>query len=251
MFNRIKPIVVSMVPWKRSDPKVRVLKPWVRLVVTFWVLLVIPLLAFQVGMILLHAPRMFATAADSLATQADAVSKAIDAKNWLPAVGGVAQSLILVLPLLGLVLTFLRLGGRMSKKALTVTEGRPVSRVALGLVAVAAIGGLAYTWLPDGDYKPIRKGEKGTLTEGVAALEHIASGHPSLESRDKAAEAGRLAPVDGPVPTTVPVSTTLPKRGQSPVTSAPAKGSATNEPTPRSTTTTRVRSTSTTSAGNP
>ncbi|MBV9283935.1 MAG: hypothetical protein JO176_04945, partial [Acidimicrobiia bacterium] len=38
LFNRIRPILVSALPWKETDEKVKVLKPWVRVAVTAWVL---------------------------------------------------------------------------------------------------------------------------------------------------------------------------------------------------------------------
>jgi putative peptide zinc metalloprotease protein len=192
MFSRIRPILVSMIPFRKADPNVTVLKPWVRMVVTVWVLAVVPLLLFQLGMVLLHAPRIFGTAWDSLGQQKDAISTAFDKGNVVGGVGGIGQSLILVLPLAGLVLTFVRLGGRMAKRTIEATEGRPVSRLAAGVVGCVAVAGLAYTWLPDGDYRPINKGERGTLSEGLRAVAEVPSGHPSLASEEKAADEGRL-----------------------------------------------------------
>ena len=192
MFSRIRPILVSMIPFRKSDPKVTVLKPWVRMVVTVWVLAVVPLLLFQLGMVLLHAPRIFGTAWDSLGLQRAAVTKAFHHGNVLGGVGGIGQSLILVLPLAGLVLTFIRLGGRMAKRTIKATEGRPVSRLAAGVVGCVAVAGLAYTWLPDGDYRPINKGERGTLSDGLRAVAEVPSGHPSLASEEDAADEGRL-----------------------------------------------------------
>ena len=48
-----------------------------RVVVTGYVLTVVPLLLFALLMALLHAPRMFATAYDSLGVQYDKVSAAL------------------------------------------------------------------------------------------------------------------------------------------------------------------------------
>src|SRR5919199_3164801 len=44
LFARIRPILQSLVPGKRPDAGVTALKPWVRVVVTAWVLTVIPVL---------------------------------------------------------------------------------------------------------------------------------------------------------------------------------------------------------------
>src|SRR5947208_2892783 len=52
LFNRIKPILASMVPGRRSDQRVVVLKRWVRWAVTAWVFIVVPLLALQLLIVL-------------------------------------------------------------------------------------------------------------------------------------------------------------------------------------------------------
>ncbi|HEX8098651.1 MAG TPA: hypothetical protein VF660_00440, partial [Actinomycetota bacterium] len=65
LFTRIKPILVSLIPWRKADDRVKELKPWVRVAVTMWVLLIVPLLLFNLSMILVSAPRIFATAWDS------------------------------------------------------------------------------------------------------------------------------------------------------------------------------------------
>ena len=47
------------------------LKPWVRFVVTAYLLVLVPLLALMIGWIVLSAPRTFATAYDSFWLQLD------------------------------------------------------------------------------------------------------------------------------------------------------------------------------------
>ena len=235
LFSRIKPILASSLPWKKTDPKVKELKLWARLVVTVWVVLVVPLLLFQLVMLLLHAPRIFATAAHSLSDQASSISKAIGDTNVLGAASGILQTLILVLPLVGIVLTFARLGGRVGRGLWRSTEGKPVGRAVAGLAFVALLGGLVYTWLPNGDYEPIRQGERGTLGEAVVALAEAPSGRPSLVSEQKAADEGRLVvpPDEEPaVTTTTPTEsadTTGAPDEETPTTTVP-KRSTTTEP---------------------
>jgi putative peptide zinc metalloprotease protein len=238
LFARIRPILVSALPWKNADPRVLELKAWVRVVVTLWVVLVIPLLLLQIGMILLHLPRIFATAWDSLGKQYDTVTKGLGDGKFFAAGIGIVQALILILPLLGITLTFGRLGRRMAVKGWKATEGSAAARLALCAVTVVIVGGLAYTWLPNGDYTPIKPGEKGTLGEGLRAVAKVPTGKPSLVPAEKAAE---RSPEGGATTTT----TTTPKSGVS-TTVAPS-GSATTAPAadgPATTaTTTRVRDT--------
>ena len=45
LYGRIKPTLLSVLPWRWGDPHARLLKPWARIVVTLWVVIVVPLLA--------------------------------------------------------------------------------------------------------------------------------------------------------------------------------------------------------------
>jgi putative peptide zinc metalloprotease protein len=250
MFNRIKPILASLLPGRRADEKVRELKWWARLVVTVWVLLVVPLLLFQLGMLLLHVPRIFATAWDSLGKQWDTVSKGFAHGSVLTGLTGMAQLLILVLPLTGIVFTFARLGRRVGKGGWEQTEGKPVLRAAFVVSSVAVLGLLIYVWLPNGDYEPIHKGEKGTLAEGLATLARVGSGRPGLVAKDRAAARGELGPTRKqeevanrqPPPTTAPPPTSTPTTAttipRSPTTTTRSTLTTTSTTTPRRSTTT-------------
>ncbi len=207
LFSRLKPILASSLPWKETDPKVKDLKLWARVVVTVWVVLVIPLLLLQLLMLLLHAPRIIATAWTSLGQKTDGISTALGDGDWLGVASGAFQSAILVLPILGIGLTFVRLGGRGGRGLWRVTKGKPIGRIAGFAGMAAVVGGLAYTWIPNGDYEPIRVGERGTLSEGFEAIAEVPEGRPSLVSEQRAADEGRL---EVPPDEEVPVSTTAP-----------------------------------------
>ena len=56
LFARVVPIVKSALPAGRRDPRVAGLRRSARIVVTAWVLCVIPLLLFTIGYLLLHLP---------------------------------------------------------------------------------------------------------------------------------------------------------------------------------------------------
>jgi putative peptide zinc metalloprotease protein len=220
------------------------------------------LLLFQLGMILLHIPRILATAWHSLGQQRHTVSTALGKGDVLAAGVGILQTLILVLPIVGMGLSFGRLGKRIGAKAWTATDGSPVGRLALCVVTAAAVGGLAYTWIPNGDYKPIGPGERGTLSEGVAAVSQVATGRPSLLPEQRAVERGDQVPVakesePDAAPGSSP-STTTPTTAVKGGTATTVVGTSTTvrrstnttlaDEEPSTTTTTRVRSTTTTAA---
>jgi hypothetical protein len=69
------------------------------------------------------------------------------------------------------------------------SDGRPALRGAYSIVALGLVGLIAWTWLPNGDYAPIREGETWNLKTGLASFRHAGSGKPGLTVADpKAAE---------------------------------------------------------------
>ena len=60
LFHQIGPILRSLVPG-RHEPKARRLKLWVRVVVTLWVLLVVPLMLLSALIAVVALPRLIAT----------------------------------------------------------------------------------------------------------------------------------------------------------------------------------------------
>jgi len=86
----------------------------------------------------------------------------------------------LVLPAVGFMLTFARIGRRMGTFAWQRSEGHPRVRVAYALAAAAAIGLVAFSWWPNGEYRPIQPSETGTLSGAVRSLKDVGTGRPSL-----------------------------------------------------------------------
>jgi putative peptide zinc metalloprotease protein len=187
MFARIKPVLRSMIPGREPDERVTELKPWVRAATTVYVLMLIPALTLTFGLMILHAPRAFATAWDSFFVHIDKASEAFGDDKILLGAGECLQMAALVLPAVGFTLTFARIGRRAGTFAWQRSEGKPKTRAAFVLTAAAAIGLVAFTWWPNGEYRPIQPGEKGTLAGAVKTLEHIGTGRPSLTA-ERAAE---------------------------------------------------------------
>jgi hypothetical protein len=146
----------------------------------------------------------------------------------------------LALPILGILLMLGRLAQRSGQWVLTKTEGKPARRMFALVLLLGAGGLLVYLWVPKGNYSPIRRNEKGTISRGVLALNPKNISHlrgltppPDLSSHDH------------PTPTTVaPRPTTTVSRYSTQTTSR-----YTTQTTSRYTTQTTSRYTTETTSG--
>src|SRR5438128_4618031 len=142
MFQRIKPTLKSLIPFKETESSVTALKPWARVAVTVYVLTFVPLLLFFLGMTVMNMPRIFATAYDSFMV----TEQKIGHVGVAGTVVDVFQLIVLLLVPLGLIATFFQMGRKFGGAAWATTEGRPVARAGLVGVVTAAAGFAAYTW---------------------------------------------------------------------------------------------------------
>ena len=238
LFTRIKPILVSVLPGRTGDERVTALKPWVRVAVTAWVFVVVPLLLFQLLMVLLHLPRILGTAFDSGQKLVAGIQGDFGSGNALAGVGGIIQLLALSLPVLGILLMVWRLGQRTMTWTWQRTDGRPVLRLLAVTVLAGVAGLLLLTWLPRTNYEPIRRGERGVIGDGIAAVRRLPRNDAPLTTYRRAAAVTTADDPDTPV-SEEPVSSTTTS------TTLVEEDEVVDEAT---TTTTTYRSTSTTAA---
>ncbi|HWL36967.1 MAG TPA: hypothetical protein VNQ77_12310 [Frankiaceae bacterium] len=173
LFTRIGPILKSMIPGRKPDARVTALKPWVRFFVSAWVLVVVPFLLFNLGLLLVHLPRFVATGVDSASKQLDAMRAAFGDGNWAGGVGGVLQLAVLVLPFVGIAYTLVMIATRIGRRSWAWSADSAAKRVVVLLGGVAAVALLASAWLPGRAYRPIQPGERGTFTDFVASSETV------------------------------------------------------------------------------
>jgi putative peptide zinc metalloprotease protein len=183
MFSRIRPTLASLIPGKPTSDRVKELKPWVRGAVTLYVFTVVPLLLFLFGMMVINAPRIFATAYDAFLLQYHKVQHDFSGGSSFAGGFGILQMVVLVLPALGLLVTFARGSTRLGRGLWTKTDGKPASRLA-SLVAVAGvIAFVGWLWWPKDDYRPIQRGEKGTISGAIQQFAAIPTGRPGLTAQ--------------------------------------------------------------------
>jgi putative peptide zinc metalloprotease protein len=262
MFARIKPTLKSLSPREETPDEVTVLKPWVRVAVTLYVFTVVPLLVFLLGLTLINMPRIVATAWDSFLLQEHKLGR----ESTLATVVTVIQMIVLALPIVGLAYTFWKMGWAVVSGAWARTAEHPLRRGALALATAAVAGVIVYNWLPNGEYRPIQAGERGTLQGGVAELASVRTGRASLtQSRSqqlqgapsKASQPAPSAPKPAQVPSSHPTGTTstptattstptTTSTSTSPAQTTPAAAPAQTTSTPAATTTTDTTATTTT-----
>jgi putative peptide zinc metalloprotease protein len=238
LFLRLKPILVSALPWRKPDPKVTELKTWARVIVTIWVFVVILAIGFYLVAMAVAAPRIVATAWDSFFTHLHGVGAAWHDHQTLRAVLSAIQLVALSLPALGIAYTAVRLGGRLVK-AWRALAGRPVARTALVAGVAAIVCVLAYLWLPRQAYRPIGPHERWTAGQLVSAATHGSTIDPSAwrpqrpPSSGVPANRGGVGPTSGPsLATTTPTPSPSASPSATVSTSSPtASASATTSPT--------------------
>jgi putative peptide zinc metalloprotease protein len=233
LFQRIRPILSSFLPWRETDPRVEELKPWVRFVVTGWVLVVLPIILAQVILVVTVTPRLLGTAWDSMREIWTRASGAFADGRWLEGVGAVVQLVLLVLPLAGIAYLFWLLGVRFVR-GWRATKGRPAARGMLSLTGVAFLAFVTLAWWPEGArYASIRPDERWTLPVVAAAAAdvpfgrdgstRVELGRPSDPSSAGAEGTGTASPSAAPAGTSP---------SPSPSPSPSASPSVTASPTP-------------------
>ncbi len=171
LFHRIKPTLLGVLPWRWKHPESTVLKPWARIVVTLWVLVVVPMLAFSMFTMVVTLPRILGTAWASLGKQSTLLGRAWGDADFLEVAARAVAILAVTFPILATAVILTRLVRSVVRSVLARTQGKPLRRGVAGLVAAALVAGLAWAWWPHPDtYRPIQPYEGGTLRQVAQAL---------------------------------------------------------------------------------
>jgi putative peptide zinc metalloprotease protein len=109
LFSRIKPVLRSLLPGRRADPRVEQLKPWARAAVSAWVLTTIAAIAGGASLLFASAPRYLQSAWESLGLQADAFRHGVGMLDPVTALSAGIDVVLLALPVAGFLVTYLLL----------------------------------------------------------------------------------------------------------------------------------------------
>jgi putative peptide zinc metalloprotease protein len=186
LYSRIKPTLLGVLPWRWGDPKARLLKPWARVVVTVWVLVVVPLLLGMLAVAILVLPRLVATAWASLGKQQDVLVSAWVDGDMVQATARVLAMIAIIIPVAGVIYLLVRLTRRCAIATWRGTAGKPTQRIVAVVFGALALGGVASAWTDD--FRPIQPSERGTigdilLTPFMTTTTHSAATESELSPR--------------------------------------------------------------------
>jgi putative peptide zinc metalloprotease protein len=170
LYGRIKPTVLGMLPWRWRDARASELKPWARIVVSLWVVTVVPLLIGTLAIAVIALPRVMGTAWASLNKQHDVLTTAWTDGDMVQASARVLAIVAIVIPMAGIIYLLVRIVRHSVTGTWRATTGKPVLRLLAVMVGVSVLSGVAYAWVDKDNYRPIQPGERGTLGDIALAI---------------------------------------------------------------------------------
>ncbi|MCX6498913.1 MAG: hypothetical protein NTU93_08925 [Arthrobacter sp.] len=178
LFQRIKPTLLTLIPWRKADPAAQLLKPWARAVVTAWVLVTVPLLVFSMVTMVITLPRVLGTAWDNGQKQQAMLSHSVATGDFTDAAVRALAIICIALPLLGIFYILLRLGRQLITGLWQRTRGKALQRGVAMAAILAVTAGLAWAWWPGAEtYRPVQPYERGTLADATTTIFPTAAGH--------------------------------------------------------------------------
>ncbi len=146
LFEKIKPTLKSLIPGREPDESVKALKPWVRVVVSVWVLSVVPILLLGLTMLVIYGPWAVATAWDSFLLNYAVLSDALQDGGMLDSLPALINVGTLVAPVVGEILIFALVIKRWSAAVWRWSKDKPVLRAGFVLNLAGATSLLALVW---------------------------------------------------------------------------------------------------------
>jgi len=153
LFARVAPIVKSALPRARRDPRVTGLRRSARIMVTTWVLCVIPLLAFGIGYLVLYLPAVNRALWRSASLQAHLMTAAVHGHRYAMAAVDAIGIALVTLSLAGSLYVVTGLARRLTALARRWSAGRPARRLLAVAAGLAVMAGLAAFWILQGQFR--------------------------------------------------------------------------------------------------
>ncbi len=146
LFRRIGPVLRSVIPGQPVDPKIRDLKRAARVTLTTWILIVLPLLLVELTLIIMNAPTMVETTAQSLDEQVRAFIAAFAHADIPAGVVGVISAAMLLMPIAGLTYIVLVMGKKGVLAVIAACRRRPILCLPYATAVLLVTAGLSAQW---------------------------------------------------------------------------------------------------------
>ena len=153
LFARVVPIVKSALPVGRRDPRIAGLRRSARIVVTAWVLCVIPLLLGTMGYLLLRLPEIDRALWHSTRMQAHLISAAVAGQHYAAAMVDSIGVVLVALSFAGSLYVLIGLVRRVATLGRRWSAGRPVRRLLATGTGLAVMAALAALWTIQGQVR--------------------------------------------------------------------------------------------------
>ncbi len=173
LYSHMGPTMRRLLPGHRHEPSV--LTGRARLLVTVWVLIIVPvLLSLMLGAVLV-LPHIAASAWSAGREIVQAIPNQAKHGQVLDVLASLVRLLALTLPVLGSLLVTQKVVRMVVGKARAWSAGHPF-RGAVSIVAgVAACAAIAWAWYPSGQYQPVRADANGTVGGLLTLISHPVS----------------------------------------------------------------------------
>jgi putative peptide zinc metalloprotease protein len=153
LFARVMPILRSALFRERKDPRIARMRRKARMIVTGWVLCVIPLLVFTLGYMLLYLPAMDRALWHSSSLQAHLMATAAAGRQYAAAGCDFISILLEALPVAGSVYVVAGLARRTATLSLRWSARHRRRRVLVCVAAVLWLALLALFWTANGQFR--------------------------------------------------------------------------------------------------
>jgi putative peptide zinc metalloprotease protein len=153
LFARVIPIIKSVLPTGRGDPRVTGLRRHARIVVTAWVLCVMPLLTAGMGYLLLRLPQVDRALWHSASLQARLAATKLSGHQYAMAAVGAIGVALLALSLAGSLYILTGLARRLVIVGLRWSASHPGRRFLAAAAALACVTALAAFWFWQGLFR--------------------------------------------------------------------------------------------------
>jgi putative peptide zinc metalloprotease protein len=153
LFARIAPVVRGSLFRRHGDPRVATLRRPARIVITAWVLTVVPLLSVTLGYLLLFLPSADRALWHSAGQAAHLATTALGGHQYAASAADAVGAALAVVPIAGTLYIVTGLLRRAVAAGTRWSAGRPGRRLVAVAAGIACAGPLALFWLVQGQFR--------------------------------------------------------------------------------------------------